>query len=186
MFYSIGDIVVRKPALADASDALEMLLDPDVVRWNPESSVVDLPSAVEWCRRGADWQSGAHATFHVIDTVSGRLLANVSIHAVEISSQSARIGYRVAPWARGQGIGRVTVDAVARWSFARLPLRKIVLIHDVSNDKSCKLALAAGFGYEGLAWSRTSDQYGDHEIEHVHERLSTDYVLPLDVVPIFA
>jgi len=186
MFYSIADIVVRKPALTDASDALEMLLDPDVVRWNPDTSVVDLPSAVEWCRRGADWQSGAHATFHVIDTISGRLLANVSIHAIEVSSRSARIGYRVAPWARGQGIGRVAVDTVAKWSFANLPLRKIALIHEDSNDKSCKLALAAGFGYEGLASSRTSNQFGTHEIEHVHERLSTNHVLPLDVLPVLA
>src|SRR5437763_275486 len=48
-------LVLRPPKASDADDALALLQDPEVVRWNPGGDVVDHDSALRWCRSGADW-----------------------------------------------------------------------------------------------------------------------------------
>jgi RimJ/RimL family protein N-acetyltransferase len=173
---SISEIVLRKPEDADASDALAMLMDPEVVRWNPAPEVRDLASAVAWCRRGADWTDGTHATFHAIHVPSSRLLANVSVHAIETSSRTARIGYRVAPWARRQGVGSSSVETVSKWSFLSLKIDQIDLQHDFHNEASCRLATTSGYQDTRLACSLETDAQGKkpHELVHVHTLLSTD------------
>ena len=61
-------LLLRRPMAQDAPDALAILQDPDVVRWNPAPAVVDIQTARAWCARGADWSEGTHD-----DHVHGRL-----------------------------------------------------------------------------------------------------------------
>jgi RimJ/RimL family protein N-acetyltransferase len=169
-----GRLQLRPPAENEAADALAMLLDPDVVRWNPGPDRLDLYEVKAWCRRGADWSDGSHATFSVLDATSARLLGNVSLHKIDREQQDAEIGYRVAPWARGQGVASSGVAAVARWAFAALDLVRIEAFHAVVNVASCRVADKAGFLFEGTL--RQSYVYGDglrHD-EHSHARLASD------------
>jgi RimJ/RimL family protein N-acetyltransferase len=98
-------LVLRLPGAEDADDALAMLGDPEVVRWNPAGAVADVESARPWCARGADWSSGTHATWHASDRWSGRLVANCSVFEIDREHLTAKIGYRVAPWHRRRGAG---------------------------------------------------------------------------------
>ncbi len=115
-------LLLRRPLANDAADALMMLRDPDVVRWNPAPAVVDAETARAWCARGADWSDGTHATWHAVDPTSGRLVANCSIFAIDRDQATAQIGYRVAPWQRRQGIGSEVTAIITRWAFAELGL----------------------------------------------------------------
>jgi RimJ/RimL family protein N-acetyltransferase len=169
-----GRLQLRPPSESEAADALAMLLDPDIARWNPGPDRPDLDEVRAWCRRGADWSNGAHATFSALDATTGRLLGNVSLHKIDHDQHDAEIGYRVAPWARGQGVATAGVAAVARWAFAALGLVRIEAFHAVVNVGSCRVAEKAGFLWEGTM--RQSFVYGDalrHD-EHLHARLASD------------
>jgi RimJ/RimL family protein N-acetyltransferase len=169
-----GRLQLRPPSPADASDALLMLRDPDVAQWNAGPARLDLDEVQAWCLRGADWSDGTHATFSVLDATSGRLLGNVSVHQVDHAQRDAAIGYRVAPWARGQGVATDAVSAATRWAFGALGLVRIEIAHAVANPASCRVALKAGFPLEGTM--RQAYVYGDgtrHD-EHLHARLVTD------------
>jgi RimJ/RimL family protein N-acetyltransferase len=169
-----GRLLLRLPLEQDAADALAMLRDPDVLRWNPAPSVVDAETARAWCVRGADWSDGMHATWHAVDRSTGRLVANCSVFAIDREQATARIGYRVAPWQRRCGTGSEVVATVARWSFAELGLARIQLEHAVENVGSCRVASRAGFVLEGTLRSASQDGFGRRHDDHVHGRLATD------------
>ena len=172
MDFSLDDVVLRRPADEDAEDALALCTDPEVVAWNPVPSVVDLATALAWCRTGADWSTGSHASWHA--AVGGRLVATCSLWAIDAGDATARIGYRVAPWARRRGVGTAVVEAVTHWGFAELGLERVSLEHAVANVASCRIATSTGYLLEGVLRSSYRDAEGVRHDEHVHGRLVTD------------
>lgn len=170
-----GRFQLRPPSEAEAADALAMLRDPAVRQWNPAPQVVDLETARAWCRSGADWSQGTHATFSVLDATTGRLLGNVSLWGIDLADQrSALVGYRTAPWARGQGVAPDGVDAVTRWAFGALGVERIGLPHAVANPASCRVAEKCGYRLEGTSRKAFRDEDGVRHDEHLHARLATD------------
>jgi RimJ/RimL family protein N-acetyltransferase len=170
----LAAMVLRRPVDEDAPDALLLCTDADVARWNPVSSVVDLDTALGWCRRAADGSDGAPYTWHAVDGGTGRLLAQCSVFDVEAEHLVGGIGYRVAPWARGGGVGRTVLDAVTRWAFAEPGLVRVELHHSVPNVASCRVATAAGYLLEGAPRSQYVDGDGLRQDCHIHGRLVTD------------
>lgn len=166
---------LRPPDPAEAADTVAMLRDALTTQWNPAPSVVDLASARDWCVRGADWSDGTHATFSVLEGTTGRLVGNISLWKVDLADQcSASVGYRTAPWARGQGVATTALGAVTRWGFGALGLERIELPHDPANLASCRVAEKSGYLLEGTL--RSSYRLGDGRRvnEHLHARLATD------------
>jgi RimJ/RimL family protein N-acetyltransferase len=169
-----GHLLLRRPREEDAADVLAMLLDPDVIRWNPAPNVVDLDTARAWCVRGADWSDGTHATWHAVDRLTGQLAANCSIFAIDREHSTAKIGYRVAPWQRRRGVGSQVVASLTQWCFNELGLARMQLEHAVENVGSCRVASKAGFALEGTLRSASQDGLGLRHDDHVHGRLATD------------
>jgi RimJ/RimL family protein N-acetyltransferase len=171
-----GRFQLRPPSPSESADALAMLLDPDIEQWNPgpDRTRLDLAEAEAWCRRGADWSDGSHATFSILEATTGRLLGNVSLHKIDREQRDGEIGYRVAPWARGQGVATAGLVAVSRWAFGALDLVRLEAYHAVANVASCRVAEKAGFRWEGTL--RQSYVYGDGQRcdEHLHARLASD------------
>lgn len=172
-------LTLRLPSPDDAPEAFVLMNDPDVRRWNPtradpDLATSDLATAEQWCREGADWSDGSHATWHAVDRTTGRMVGNVSLFAIDTGDAVAKIGYRVLASARGRGVAREMVDAVARWAFATRGLARIQLEHSVGNDASCRVAEAAGFLAEGTTrWAHALPD-GTRVDCHIHGRLSTD------------
>lgn len=173
-----GALQLRPPSPAEAAEALALLTDPEVLRWNPAPAVVDLASARAWCGRGADWSDGTHATFSALEASSGRLLANISLHHVDAEQRTADIGYRVAPWARGRGVASSAVGAVTGWALGALGLARVQLLHAVENAASCRVAANAGYLLEGTLRSATRYGDGHRHDDHLHARLPTDPATP--------
>ena len=168
------DLLVRPPVPEDAPEAFELMNDPEVRRWNPTRDCPDLATAEQWCRDGADWSDGTHATWHAVDRRTGRMVGNASLFAIDTDDLVAKIGYRVLPAARGRGVGRQLVEVVTGWAFASRGLMRVQLEHAVPNVASCKVAVAAGFVLEGTARSAYAVPDGGREDCHIHGRLSTD------------
>src|SRR6476469_2282612 len=148
--------------------------DPDVRRWNPTRECPDLAGAEQWCRDGADWSDGTHATWHAVDRRIGRMVGNASLFALDHDDLVAKIGYRVLPAARGRGVARQMVDAVTRWAFTDRGLMRVQLEHAVANLASCRVAAAAGFVLEGTARSGYGVPGDGREDCHLHGRLPSD------------
>lgn len=170
----IGGFTLRPPRVEEADQALALLSDPAVALWNPAPNVTDRDTAVAWCRRGADWTSGKHSTFSIVDRATDRLMGNISLFAIDREQATAQVGYRIAAHARGQGLATTALGAVCAWAFEEHRLFRIELHHAVENTGSCRVAAKAGFTCEGTL--RLATVYGDrsrHD-DHVHSRLVTD------------
>lgn len=167
-----GRYQLRPPSPRDVPDILAMAEDEHIRLWNPLSSAVKDPHA--WVERWSDFNGGQSPLFFVYEVTEGRLLGNVSLHEIDFDNSAGELGYRVAPWARGQGVATTAVRAVTDWAFGFLGLTRLQLIHGVQNPASCRVAEKAGFLMEGTM--RSSYRYGDGTLhdEHLHARLATD------------
>ncbi|HVF32583.1 MAG TPA: GNAT family protein [Acidimicrobiales bacterium] len=166
-------IILRPPRPSEAAAALALLTEPEVDRWNPASDVVDLETAEAWCRRGADWAAGTHATFSILVDPGGAYAGNVSLHNVDPEHLTADIGYRVAADHRGRGIATEALRLVASYAFGDRGLFRVQLLHAVANPASCRVAEKAGFRLEGTLRA-AAVHAGHREDEHLHARLRTD------------
>ena len=166
-------IVLRPPRPSEAADALALLTEPEVDRWNPAPAVTDLATAEDWCRRGADWTVGNHATFSILTDPGGAFAGNISLHNIDTEHLSADVGYRIASAHRDRGVATEALRLVAAYAFHDRGLFRVQLLHAVANPASCRVAEKAGFTLEGTL--RLAAIYaGRREDEHVHARLRTD------------
>jgi len=169
-----GRYRLRPPSSHEAGDVLAMAQDPETRMWNPLTSVIDEETARAWCRQWSDWNGGTSAQWSVLDTTQDKLLGAISLYGIDADNSSGEIGYRVAPWARGQGVGTAALQCVADWAFGSLGLTRVQLVHGLENAASCRVAHKAGFVLEGSL--RSSYRYGDGKLhdEHLHSRLASD------------
>lgn len=172
-----GEFLLRPPDVAEHREVLELGLDADVRLWNPRCRIADEASAIEDCLAGADWSDGTHATFSIVHRDTGRYAGNIALHALapDAAHGHGHIGYRVAPWARGQGVAGRAVEAVADWALTqRGLLRSILLTHAVENSASCRVAGKSGFRLERIL--PANKRFGDGLVhdEHLHVRDAAD------------
>ncbi|HET9895289.1 MAG TPA: GNAT family protein [Streptosporangiaceae bacterium] len=68
--------------------------------------------------------------------------------------ETAEIGYWTAVAACGRGIASAAVMAATGWIFEKFTgtsLRQIMLVHDVANPASCRVAQKAGYPFRELS-----------------------------------
>jgi RimJ/RimL family protein N-acetyltransferase len=88
--------------------------------------------------------------------------------------ETAEIGYWTAVAARGRGIAPAAVKAVTEWAFgafAGTGLRQIMLVHDVGNPASCRVADKAGYPFRELSPANPPHWLTDG---HIHMRQAAD------------
>jgi RimJ/RimL family protein N-acetyltransferase len=136
--------------------------------------------AVPWlASQDRGWRDGDRLSFAVlsVDDAGGYALAgNVGLKNREEAGQvgerkTAEIGYWTAVAARGRGIAPAAVRAVTAWvfdAFAGTSLRQIMLVHDVGNPASCRVAEKAGYPFRELSPASPPHWLTDG---HIHMRL---------------
>lgn len=178
----VDDLLLRAFAATDVPDLVAVFRDPDVTRWNPNTSGSDdeQAAAAAFADNRADWSGRDHLSWAVADAATGRLLGSVSLHHLDLAQGTGEIGYWTAPWGRGRGVATRAVVVATRVAFDLVGLRRVELYHSTDNEASCTVATRAGYQLEGVL--RQSYVYGDgrpHD-EHVHGRLRTDPGSPTD------
>ena len=124
------------------------------------------------------WRDGDRLCFAVLQVgdADGCVLAgNVGLKNREGTGrigdrETAAIGYRTAVAARGRGIAAAAVRAVTIWvfeAFAGASLRQIMLVHDVANPASCRVAEKAGYPFRELSPAKPPHWFTDG---HIHVR----------------
>jgi RimJ/RimL family protein N-acetyltransferase len=125
------------------------------------------------------WRDGDRLSFAVLeaDDAGGRVLAgNVGLKNREETGrigerETAEIGYWTAVAARGRGIAPAAVRAVTDWvfdAFAGDSLRQIMLVHDIDNPASCRVADKARYPFRELSPANPPHWFTDG---HIHMRL---------------
>lgn len=168
----VGDGLLLRPwTTADVPQLDVIAADPEIVRWNP----ITKPTVEQWVLLRADWSDGSHASWAIVSpadpaTVQGA----VSLHHIDLAQANSELGYWIAPSHRGARLAARAGRAAAHFGFEALALRRVHLFHAIENEASCRVAVQAGFRYEGT--HRQSYRFGDgqwHD-EHSHARLNDD------------
>ena len=126
------------------------------------------------------WRDGDRLSFAVLeaDDAGGWVLAgNVGLKNREETGpigerETAEIGYWTAVAARGRGIAPAAARAVTDWVFdvfAGACLRQIMLVHDLGNPASCRVAEKAGYPFRELSPANPPHWFTDG---HIHMRLA--------------
>jgi len=125
------------------------------------------------------WRDGDRLCYAVLaaDDAGGSVLAgNVGLKNREEAGrigerETAEIGYWTAVAARDRGVAPAAVRAVTGWVFAAFAgssLRQIMLVHDVDNPASCRVAEKAGYPFRELSPANPPYWLTDG---HIHVRL---------------
>lgn len=121
------------------------------------------------------WERGDWLTFAVIDAAQDKAVGHVGLKNRDGgqvgSGDQAEIGYWTAANSRGRGIAPAAVRAVTDWAFdnfgaKRLP--RIMLVHDLDNPASCRVAAKSGYPFHKLSPANPPHWFTDGAI-HVAE-----------------
>ncbi|WP_079107420.1 GNAT family N-acetyltransferase [Streptomyces sp. NRRL S-1521] len=100
------------------------------------------------------WTDGTRYAFAVReahhDGSEGPLLAHVVLKDAAPGSPSAEVGYWTAPQARGRGIAPRALEALTTWAFSTFAptgLTHLNLLHQVTNQASCRVAQKTDYAY---------------------------------------
>ena len=139
-------------------------------RWSGPRNAAEAELWLSGQERG--WEHGDWLTFAVTDAARGQAVGHVGLWNRDGgqvgSGEQGEIGYWTAADSRGRGIAPAAVRAVTGWAFDhfgadRLP--RIMLVHDVDNPASCRVAAKSGYPFERLSPARPPLWFTDG---HIH------------------
>ncbi len=127
-----------------------LLDDPDVLRFTR----IPVPVPEGFARRWIDmYEQARHdgtreafAAFAADGAFAGLALAP----EIDRDAGQLELGYLVAPGARGRGLGTAILRALTEWAFAEAGAQRIVLLIDVANTPSLRIAERCGYVQEGV------------------------------------
>ncbi|MEV0211728.1 GNAT family N-acetyltransferase [Micromonospora sp. NPDC050695] len=159
----------------DTADVVDGLADPVSQRFMTGlSAPYTEVDARRWIDAGAPaaWAGGG-AAYAVADPATDRLLGTVGLSNPVPARGQAEIGYWVRPSARGRGVAAAATRALSEHAFATGTVR-LELLTNPANAPSQRVALAAGFHYEGSRRSAGSGRGGDRHDLLAWVRLADD------------
>ena len=137
----------------------------------------DVDGATAWLAARAE--SPTRREWLVEDSATTVPLGRIGLHRNDPDA-ALEIGYWTLPEARGRGVARRAVRAVARFGHEILGERRLALVHEVDNVGSCRVALGASFRRESVERASLPDPDGVLHDAHRHVRLAED---PWDPLP---
>jgi len=161
-------LVLRRWRPADAPAVVEIMRDPRMSEYLPLPRPYTTADAQELVAAAA--KPGNRLELAVVR--DGRLVGAIGIAHPAGAPGSAEIDYWVASNHWGAGYATEAVRTLARFAFER-GLHRLQIRGDIGNVGSARVALRAGFSFEGIArlGSRSQQGLADHA---VFARLSTD------------
>lgn len=143
----VGDGVQLRPWVpSDAQDVFDACQDPEIQRWTTVPSPYTADDAAFFVDLVATaWEARLGASFAAIVPGEDRVAASVGIVALDPSTRRAELGYWVAPWGRGRGVGTAALRRVSEWAIDEVGFDLLELVIDPANAASMAVAAAAGY-----------------------------------------
>lgn len=150
MDITAGRLHLRAWEPGDAEAVLRAGSDPSVQRWTQVPVPYTREHAEDFVGRYVpeQWACGGELVWAVLDATTGDALACVGLHPARADGVR-EVGCWALPEARGGGVVPEAVGSVARWAFAELGLPRLEWATEVGNAASLRVAVKAGFAFEG-------------------------------------
>jgi RimJ/RimL family protein N-acetyltransferase len=156
-----GVVTLRPWRPSDAEAVFQACQDPEIPRFVPIPQPYTLEDGRWFVTHSAEESAtGPSAHFAIVDAVTGGLLGAVSRHGPsEPKAHRAMVGYWLARASRGRGVATRAVRLLTDWTFEATEVIRLELYTDVANEPSGRVALRAGFEFEGIrrAWDLDRD-----------------------------
>lgn len=153
-----GAVTLRPWRPSDAQAVFEACQDPDIARFIPIPQPYSLEDGSWFVTHAAEESTtGPSAHFAIVDPGTDRLLGSISRHGP--TGHRAAVGYWLAPEARGRGVATRAVRLLVDWTLATTTVIRLELYTDAGNERSGRVAIRAGFEFEGIrrAWDLNRD-----------------------------
>ncbi|MEO6501051.1 MAG: GNAT family N-acetyltransferase [Jatrophihabitantaceae bacterium] len=166
----VDELTLRPWRLSDAPAVAAVYHFPEIQQWHVRS--MDEDEARDWvASRSRHWTAETGADWAV--TRDGELVARTGFRLVNLDEAFAEAAYWTAPAARGGGIAVRALRAASSWMLTTAGLHRLELLHSVANPASCRVAVKAGYRYEGTRRQYTLHADGWHDM-HTHGLLAKD------------
>lgn len=134
------DLLDDRPAI------VATFADPETQRWVTGYQIDDLAAAGRYVAlRTEEWASDRRCSWAVADPVSGALLGEVGLKELDFAGGEAEVACWTHPDYRGKGIMVEALQAVLRFGFQGLGLRRVDYRHADGNEASRRVAEKSGF-----------------------------------------
>jgi RimJ/RimL family protein N-acetyltransferase len=148
-----------------------LLDDPAVLRFTRVPEPVPEDFASTWVTRYEEARrNGSREAFAVVE--DDEFLGLALAPTIDRETQTAELGYVVAPAARGRGVATEALRRLTDWAFAEGMLR-IELLISAENPASKKVAERCGYVREGVL-RNAYVKPGRREDTEIWSRLATD------------
>jgi RimJ/RimL family protein N-acetyltransferase len=104
------------------------------------------------------------------ETATGTAVIWCGLHDIDWQGRQCNTGYWVRKSAQGQGIATEATNAMVRYAFGALGMRRIGLTHSAANEASRRIAERLGFSFEGIQRGANVLPGGKHADRYCYAR----------------
>ena len=101
---------------------------------------------------------------------TGEAVIWCGFHDIDWQGRQCDTGWWVRKSAQHQGFATEAANALARYAFGALGMRRVGLTHSAGNDASRRIAQKLGFAFEGIQRGANILPGGKHADRHCHAR----------------
>jgi RimJ/RimL family protein N-acetyltransferase len=116
-----------------------------------------------------------------IEVARGEPVVWCGFHDIDWTARQCDTGFWVRKSAQGRNIATESTNALLRYAFAALKMRRVGLTHSEGNKASRRIAEKLGFAYEGIQPAANPLPGGLIADRHCYARFSADGLPPVDV-----
>ncbi|MER6511905.1 GNAT family N-acetyltransferase [Nonomuraea sp. NPDC001636] len=134
-------------------------------RFLPPGAPVHASGVGQWLAHGVHELYRSQQGLHLAMTeADDRIVGAISLFRTSWTAGTTEVGYGVHPTYRGRGYATEAVRALTAWVFATTALRRVDLTANLDNPASLRVALKAGFTWEGVLRAAVLEEDGPHDL----------------------
>jgi len=105
-----------------------------------------------------------------VESATGTAVIWCGLHDIDWQSRQCSTGYWVRKTAQGRGFAMEATNALVRYAFGALGMRRIGLTHSSGNEASRRIAERLGFSFEGIQIGANMLPEGKHADRYCYAR----------------